>query len=284
MSTIKMAATEFYLPLWKSLALLSRWDLVAINRRCILKSLIFTVGTRRQAYIRMVARCKTVRSLPSVKICQNVSISGWDIQGKLLHHGRPLIQNSPMKCWSLMLLAGSFLLIPAQHAIAEKTPVEELIASAHRKFTEFVSDGERKAVETFFQNIQEGKKADFSPDTTTVGDPIEKKFLTDPVYADLWESGRVIKSDWLNWLCTDPAASKTITSKGIEIDEARISGKVDLSWLKLEFPIRTFNCLLTDDIILDRASIRGLQLQGTYIKGLHGEGLNVDRPGLDARG
>jgi len=181
-----------------------------------------------------------------------------------------------MKHWLLAVL-GSLFLIPAQYANAETAPVEELITLAHRKFTEFSSDGERKAFETFFKNVQEGKKVDFSPDITTVGDRIEKQILTDPAYADLWDSSRVIKAEWLNWLCTDPAACKIITSKGIEIDQARISGKVDLAWLKLEFPIRIFKCAITDDFILNRASIRSLQLQGTYIKNLKGDGLNVDR-------
>src|SRR5271166_1629731 len=106
-----------------------------------------------------------------------------------------------MKHWLLVLLAVGLFLIPALCANAQTATVEDLITLAHKKFTKCSSDGERKAFETFFQNVQEGKKADFSPDLTTVSNPLDAQILTDPAYADLWESSRVVKAEWLNWLC-----------------------------------------------------------------------------------
>ena len=176
---------------------------------------------------------------------------------------------------TLAAIALGFFSVPFARAGSDSAP--DLFALAKSHFTKFKSPSEEAAFSIFFHNIQLGTKVDFTPNVESVSDQFAIRLLTDPVYADLWEDSRVVRAEWINWLCTDRDASKMVTSKGIEIDEARISGKIDLSWLKLEFPIRLFKCGLTDNIVLDRATVRGLQIQTTYFKGLQGDGLNVER-------
>jgi len=93
----------------------------------------------------------------------------------------------------------------------------------------------------------------------------------------IYGNDRVIKAEWLKWLCTDPKASAKVTSRGIELAGARIQGKLDLAWVRIQFPLRTFRCAFANDIILDRAAVAGLQLQSTSIRNLNADNLTVER-------
>jgi hypothetical protein len=181
-------------------------------------------------------------------------------------------------CRSFIAIVASALFLVGKITMAETASDESLITLAHKKFTNFGSDEERKAFENLIQKTQDGEKADLTPELKTVADPLDRKILTDPVYAGLWEKDRVIKAEWLEWLCIDPKASaKVTTSRGIEIAGARLEGKVDLAWAKIQFPLRAFKCAFTDDIILDRATIGSLQFQSTFIQNLNADHLTVER-------
>ena len=58
---------------------------------------------------------------------------------------------------------------------------------------------------------------------------------------------------------------------------ARIDESLDLASARVQFPLRTFKCAFTQDLVLDRSILRSLQLQGTYLKNLTGDGLSVER-------
>jgi len=179
-------------------------------------------------------------------------------------------------CCLIAIIASAFFLI-AQATMAETASDENLITLAHKKFTNSSSDEEKDAFDKFFQKTQDGEKVDLTPELTAVTDPRDLKILTDPLYAGLWKKDRVIKAEWLTWLCIDPKASAKVTSRGIEIAGARIEGKVDLAWAKIQFPLRTFRCAFTNEIILDRATVGSLQLQSTCIQDLNADNLTVER-------
>jgi sRNA-binding regulator protein Hfq len=174
-------------------------------------------------------------------------------------------------------IVASALLLAGKVTMAQTAAADDLITLAHKKFSNFKSEEEGKAFETFFAKTQDGEKADLTPELKAVTDPRDLKILTDPVYAGLWGEDRVIKAEWLEWLCTDPTASTKVTSRGIEIAGARIEGKVDLSWANIQFPLRTFKCAFTDDMILNRAKVGSLQLQSTYIQNLNADYLTAER-------
>jgi hypothetical protein len=46
-----------------------------------------------------------------------------------------------------------------------------------------------------------------------------------------------IRGDLLAWLCTNPQATAQLTYRGICMVDAKISGKVDLQWAKISFPL-----------------------------------------------
>src|SRR5690348_4805731 len=96
-------------------------------------------------------------------------------------------------CRSFIAIVASTLFIVGKITMAETAPDESLITLAHKKFTNFGSDEERKAFEKFFQKTQDGEKADLTPElrTDADADPLENKILTEPVYAGLWGKDRV---------------------------------------------------------------------------------------------
>lgn len=169
----------------------------------------------------------------------------------------------------VQIVAGT-LFLGGTGTIAQTGTNESLMTLAHNKFDDFRSAAEKNAFELFFQKTADGQKVDLTPQFDTGADPLDTKILTDPTYADLWGEARTIKADWIVWLCTDPKASAKVTSRGIEIAGARIDGIVDLAWEKIQFPLRMFNCFFKGTLILDRSSLRSLQLQGRPHRGFTG--------------
>ena len=196
-------------------------------------------------------------------------------------------RNTPINFWLVSMVRGSdrqtvYAVILGDGSIVEPvedhtTPYEDLMTLAHRKFTEFASDVERETFEKLFQDIHNGQRADFTPELSAIMSPQEVKSLTDPVNAGRWGKERVIRAEWLNWLCTNQEASALVKARGIEIAGARIDGVVDLSWARIQFPLRAVQCAFTETIILDGSSLRTLQLQGSNVHGLRGEGLSVEK-------
>jgi hypothetical protein len=174
-------------------------------------------------------------------------------------------------------IVASTLILAETVTMAQTSPDEDLITLARKRFTEFSSDDEREAFEKLFRQIQQGERADYTPDLKQEKDPQMELILTDPVYADVWKKDRIIKGEWLVWVCTDPKASAKVTSKGIDIARARIDGNVDLTWAKVQFPLRAFKSAFTETIVLNRSILSSLDLQGTHIKRLDGDGLTVER-------
>jgi hypothetical protein len=154
------------------------------------------------------------------------------------------------------------VVLAGRSSIAE-TPVElKLLNLAQMNFKNDVKPAE----EILFRNTANGTLADCKQGQDA-----------NPANAATWGDDRIIRADRLLWLCTDRGASALVTSRGIEIAGARIDGKLDLAWAKIRFPLRTIKCAFTEDIILDRASLRSLLLRATYIKRLHGDGLTVEQ-------
>jgi len=91
--------------------------------------------------------------------------------------------------WNLSIFIGIAVcaLMPGwKTAMAEMTPEGDLIALAKVRFG-VPTPEESKAFEIFFRKIQEGEKADLTPELDAVTDPRDLKILIDPAYADLWE-------------------------------------------------------------------------------------------------
>lgn len=95
---------------------------------------------------------------------------------------------------SFTAIVGSIFILVGNGTLAETTLGDTLISLAHKKFTNFASEKERKAFEKFFQKTQDGEKVDFTPEVKTMSDPLDMRILTDPAYAGLWEKDRVVQA------------------------------------------------------------------------------------------
>ena len=179
----------------------------------------------------------------------------------------PIEQKKGNKLWKVLCL-GLFVLssrtLLAQ-APATETPAEvHLLNAAKVYFGNDIKPSEEK----LFRKAANGLQADF-----TTGAPD----VDSPDNAATWKEERVIRANRLIWLLVDSQASSQVPPRGLFINGARIEGKLDLEGAKVSFQISISNSFFTDSIDLRRASLRLLYLGGSHIKGLTGDGLNVER-------
>jgi len=97
----------------------------------------------------------------------------------------------------------------------------------------------------------------------------------DPATAPAWGPEREIHAEIISWLCADPGASQRVDSRGVIVADAKIIGKLDLSFATIRFPLRFWRCCLVTDADLNHATIPLLDLSGSSIRGLNLEGATV---------
>jgi hypothetical protein len=147
--------------------------------------------------------------------------------------------------------------------VAPVPPDAKLLELAKNHFSEGISPAEEK----LFRAAANGEDADYSQEG---GDG------ADPAKAAGWKTVRVIRSDRLRWLCTDPVASDLVSCRGISIIGAHIDGVLDLQWARIPYPLQMRRCAFTEKLILERSHLRSLNLQAAFVKELAAAGLNVD--------
>jgi len=150
-----------------------------------------------------------------------------------------------------------FLILWSTFAMAESASDDDLVKLARKHFNyDFIkSQDEQKQLDTFFENVHVGKGTYLGPELEP--EDVQKGYL--------WGPERTVKAEWIAWVCSDPVAVKMVQSAGIEIRGAKIDGEVELSWLKMEFPLSASYCYFTGDINLQGATIRDLGFCGSYL-------------------
>lgn len=78
--------------------------------------------------------------------------------------------------------------------------------------------------------------------------------------ADEETSERVIRAEFLYWLCTDPEASKHVHVKGIWIEGATVDGVLDFEGATLPHPLWLINCDVPEEIVFRDAYTRSIRL------------------------
>src|ERR1019366_9695846 len=87
---------------------------------------------------------------------------------------------------------------------------------------------------------------------------------------------RTVRADRLAWVCTNPETQELVT-RGIAVVGLRIDGSLDLEWAHVSFPLTAKKCVFTGNIVLRDSRLRSLNLNGSYIKVLSGDGMEVER-------
>jgi hypothetical protein len=117
----------------------------------------------------------------------------------------------------------------------------------------------------------------------------------DPGKADIpegmpwWGPDRDIAADLIRWLCVDRLAREQIDQKGLQIMGAKITGKLDLNFTVLIFPLHLLNCALVEDASLIQMEAPRLTLDGSRTKSITADGAVVKggiylRSGFHAEG
>jgi hypothetical protein len=154
---------------------------------------------------------------------------------------------------TLLVIVLLLRVVPASAAATESTSVPQI------SLTELLADR--------FGNLSQAEKRLAAK--TEIGETAD--------CTDLSGGDKIIRGEVFAWLCTNPQATAQVTYLGISVTGAVLASIVDLRWAKIQFPLRATNCRFTDDLILDGASIRGLVLEGSHLKGLHADEITVEQ-------
>ena len=136
------------------------------------------------------------------------------------------------------------------------------------------------AEERLFKGVEQG-----DPIVFTSGDS-EKD---NPGNTGSWGEDRTIRAECIKWLCYDKQAQDRIHPKGIQIQGAKISKLLDLSFARVPYPLAFAECAFTHKMVLHHARIRALNLQGSHVKSILANELKLDsdfflRDGFKAEG
>jgi hypothetical protein len=128
-------------------------------------------------------------------------------------------------------------------------------------------EGLTPAERRLLARVADGEEADFSA-------PDEGQ--NDPTQGAAWGPERTIRAAFLHWLCTDAQAAACVPPKGIRIRGARIDGPLDFEGARLLHRLSLSRCAIPEGILLTDARARRIDLSGSYIRGLHADGLAVE--------
>lgn len=111
----------------------------------------------------------------------------------------------------------------------------------------------------------------------------------DPSKAEGWGPERQIRADLIRWICADRQAKELVDPRGILVHGARIWGVLDLFGVTVPFPLTLAYCSLNSELNVRWADISGINLQGTWLDSIGGDGVHVKtnvflRQGFHANG
>jgi len=167
-------------------------------------------------------------------------------------------------------------LMPAGDQPPTQPPPEPtLLKLARKKFATL-----SRAEEELFRAAQEGRAA-----SALTGDEEEDN----PANAANWNTDRVVRGEYIAWLCTDPQASALVTYRGLQLLGMRIDADLDVQNAEIKFPLIAWKCAFSGNFLLRDAQLRGLYLGGCLIKSLSADrarirGTVILRDGFEAEG
>jgi len=87
----------------------------------------------------------------------------------------------------------------------------------------------------------------------------------DRSYGASWGPERSIRAELIRWVFVNPEAAKAVAVAGLNVDGARISGLLDLSYLTLPGPLRLMDCSIPGAINLHNAHAPAIDLHGSLL-------------------
>ena len=97
----------------------------------------------------------------------------------------------------------------------------------------------------------------------------------DPAQAETWGAERALRADVLRALCLGLRPDWPLDPRGVQVQGARIDGALDLAATTVAVPLAFWGCAFTAAPIVRDAALKVLNLSGSRLPGLEGDGLTV---------
>lgn len=103
--------------------------------------------------------------------------------------------------------------------------------------------------------------------------PSPKDFdpANDPAKANSWGAERCIRAGLIRWLCIDREARSYVDPRGVQVHGARIEGSLDLSFVRLRFPVSLRCCSLKEETRLRFLRIPTISFSGSWARSINAE-------------
>ncbi|NEP80223.1 MAG: hypothetical protein F6K39_19875 [Okeania sp. SIO3B3] len=96
----------------------------------------------------------------------------------------------------------------------------------------------------------------------------KEKEINNPATAESWGEKRILSAKFIEWLCTDVEAFKYFTNHGLQVCGAKISGKLNLEFVKFEGLLYFTECVFTEKVILRGAKVEEVKFNGSHVVGI----------------
>jgi hypothetical protein len=97
----------------------------------------------------------------------------------------------------------------------------------------------------------------------------------DPAGAANWGPDRGVRAGLIRWLCVDRTAAAAIDPCGIRVCAAKITGKLDLSYVSAAFPLSFDRCVFGENADFSYLKTPGLSFTGSHMKAVAADGATV---------
>ncbi|NES93370.1 hypothetical protein, partial [Okeania sp. SIO2B9] len=103
----------------------------------------------------------------------------------------------------------------------------------------------------------------------------KEKEINNPATAESWGEKRILSAKFIELLCTDVEAFKYFTNHGLKVCGAKISGELNLEFVKFESLLYFTECVFTEKIILKGAKVEEVKFDGSHVVGIDAELIEV---------
>ncbi|MEB3340860.1 hypothetical protein [Okeania sp.] len=104
---------------------------------------------------------------------------------------------------------------------------------------------------------------------------IKKKEINNPAQAELWGEEQILPAKFIYWLCTDVDVFPYFTNHGLQICGAKISGELNLEFVKFKSLLYFTECVFTEKIILRGAKVEEVKFDGSHVVSIDAELIEV---------
>ncbi len=94
--------------------------------------------------------------------------------------------------------------------------------------------------------------------------------------AERWGDGRTVRAEVIRWLASDEQAGRYIHPSGPGFAGARVAGRIDFSYLRIQRPITMLGCYIPDGIDLSEAHLQAIDLRRSRTGAINADSAEID--------